>query len=91
LVFLVVSPLLAFPPMYYVHSSPPHSCYMPCPSHPPRLDHSNYTWRIVEIMKLLIMYFSLIFRHFIHLRSKYSLQHPVLMHLQSMLVITYLH
>jgi hypothetical protein len=22
----------------------PHSCYMPCPSHPPWLDHSNYTW-----------------------------------------------
>jgi hypothetical protein len=25
----------------------PHSCYMPCPSHPPWLDHSNHTWRIV--------------------------------------------
>jgi hypothetical protein len=23
----------------------PHSCYMPRPSHPPWLDHSNYTWR----------------------------------------------
>jgi hypothetical protein len=33
----------------------PHSCYMPCPSHPPWLDHSNYTWRRVQVMKLLIL------------------------------------
>jgi hypothetical protein len=26
--------------------------YMPCPSHPPWLDHSNYTWRRVRIVKL---------------------------------------
>jgi hypothetical protein len=32
-----------------------HSCYIPCPSHPPWLDHSNYTWRRVKVMKLLIM------------------------------------
>jgi hypothetical protein len=32
-----------------------HSSYMPCPSHPPWLDHSNYTWRRVQPMKLLIM------------------------------------
>jgi hypothetical protein len=38
--------------------SPPHSCYMPCPSHPPWLDNSNYTWRRVQVMKLLIMQFS---------------------------------
>jgi hypothetical protein len=25
---------------------------MPCPSHPPWLDHSNYTWRRVQVMKL---------------------------------------
>jgi hypothetical protein len=24
---------------------------MPCPSHPPWLDHSNYTWRRVQVMK----------------------------------------
>jgi hypothetical protein len=35
----------------------PHSCYMPCPSHPPRLDHSNYTRRKVQVTKLLIMQF----------------------------------
>jgi hypothetical protein len=26
-----------------------------CPSHPPWLNHSNYTWRKVQVMKLLIM------------------------------------
>jgi hypothetical protein len=30
---------------------------MSCPSHPPWLDHSNYTWRRVQVMKLLIMQF----------------------------------
>jgi hypothetical protein len=28
---------------------------MPCPSHPPWHDHSNYTWRRVQAMKLLII------------------------------------
>jgi hypothetical protein len=27
---------------------------MPCPSHPRLLDHSNFTWRRVQAMKLLI-------------------------------------
>jgi hypothetical protein len=27
----------------YAFPSLPHSCYMPCPSHPPWLDHSNTT------------------------------------------------
>jgi hypothetical protein len=31
----------------------PHTCHMPCPSHPPRLDRSNYTWRRVQVMNLL--------------------------------------
>jgi hypothetical protein len=26
---------------------------MSCPSHPPWLDHSNYTWRRVQAMKLI--------------------------------------
>jgi hypothetical protein len=34
---------------------PPQSCYMPCPSHPRWLDNSNYTWRIIQAMKLVIM------------------------------------
>jgi hypothetical protein len=41
---LVVSFLLAFSPISYMHSFSPHSCYMLCPSHPPWLDHSNYVW-----------------------------------------------
>jgi hypothetical protein len=33
----------------------PHSCYMPRPSHPSWLDYFNYTWRRVQVMKLLNM------------------------------------
>jgi hypothetical protein len=62
----------------------PHSCYMPFPSHPPWFDNSNYTWRRVQAMKLLLMQFSPTSCHFISLLSKYSPQHPVLKHPQSM-------
>jgi hypothetical protein len=55
----------------------PHSCYMPCPSHPPWLYHSNYTWRKVQVMKFLITQFSPTSYHFISLWSKYS-RYPVL-------------
>jgi hypothetical protein len=54
---------------------------MPYPPHPPWLDHSNCVWRGVQVMKLLIMQLSPIFRHFISLRTKHSPQHPVLKHL----------
>jgi hypothetical protein len=57
-VFVVVSFLLAFPSISYMHSYSLHSCYMPYPSHPPWLEHSNYIWQRVQVMKLLIMYFS---------------------------------
>jgi hypothetical protein len=33
----------------------PNLCYVPCPSHPPWLEYSNYTWRRVQVMKLFIM------------------------------------
>jgi hypothetical protein len=33
----------------------PHSCYMPCPSHPPWHGHSNYNWRRVQVMKLYFL------------------------------------
>jgi hypothetical protein len=59
-----------------MHSSSPHLCYMSCPSDLPWFDHSNYTWRRVQVMKFLIMQFSLISCHFISLWSKYSPQHP---------------
>jgi hypothetical protein len=60
-----------------------HACYMPCPSHTPWLDCSNYTRRGVQVVKLLIIQFSLPFHYFIPLWSKYSPQHPVLKHPQS--------
>jgi hypothetical protein len=46
---------------------------------------SNYTWRRVQVMKLLIMQFSPTSCHFISLRSSYSSQHPVLICPQSVL------
>jgi hypothetical protein len=27
----------------------PHSCFMPRPSHPPRFEHFNYTWRRAQV------------------------------------------
>jgi hypothetical protein len=61
--------LLTPPRIIYMHFSSPRSCYMPCPSHPPWLDHSNYIWRRVQVMKFLIMQFSPTSCHFIPLRS----------------------
>jgi hypothetical protein len=29
-----------------------HSCYMPCPTHPPWLDHSNYTCKRVQVFEV---------------------------------------
>jgi hypothetical protein len=54
------------------------------PPHPFRLDHSNYTWGRVQIVKLLVMQFYLFSCYFIPFRSKYSPQHPVLKHPQFM-------
>jgi hypothetical protein len=60
-----------------MHSASPHSCYMPCPSHPLWFDHSNYTWRRVQVMKFLIIQFFLPTSYrFIPLRSKYSPSAP---------------
>jgi hypothetical protein len=50
-----------------------------CPAHL-ILDHSNYISRRVQVMKLLIMLFSLTSYHVLPFRSRYS-QHPVLGHL----------
>jgi hypothetical protein len=47
-----------------------HSCYMARPSRLPRLDRSNYTWRRVQITKLLVMQFSPFSRYSFPLRSK---------------------
>jgi hypothetical protein len=32
-----------------------HSSYMLCPSHPPWLDHSNYTWRRVQVTRRIAL------------------------------------
>jgi hypothetical protein len=43
---------------WFSHQNPicilllPHAWYMPCPSHPSWLDHSNYIWQRVQVMKL---------------------------------------
>jgi hypothetical protein len=84
LVVLVVSFLLAFPPISYTHSSSPHTCYIPCTSYRPWFNHSNYTWRKLQAMKLINMMFSPASSHIISLRSKYSPQQPVLTHPQPM-------
>jgi hypothetical protein len=53
----VVSFLLAFPPNPCKLCIPllSHAFYKPCPSHPHWLDHSNYMWRWVQVMKILII------------------------------------
>jgi hypothetical protein len=59
------SGLLWLSPISYMHPSLPLSCYMPCPSHSLWLDHSNYIWRRIQVMKLLSMQFSPTSCHFI--------------------------
>jgi hypothetical protein len=44
----------------------PHSCYIPCRSHPPWLDHSNYTWRKIQVMKKCLHL------HFLNLKIIFS-------------------
>jgi hypothetical protein len=51
---LVVSFLLAFPPITYMHSSSPPICAI-CLTL--RLEPSNYTGQRVQVMKLLVMQF----------------------------------
>jgi hypothetical protein len=57
---------------------------MPCPSHPPCLDHPNNTGQRVQTMQLLIMQFSPTSYHFIPRKSKYSPKHPVFKYSQYM-------
>jgi hypothetical protein len=62
----------------------PHYCYMTCLSNTPWLHDSNYTWRRVQVMKLLVMQAFPPSLHFIPLQSKYSPQHTVFKHPQSL-------
>jgi hypothetical protein len=58
LVLLVGSFPMAFLTTTYIRSSfSPNSCYIPRPSHRPWLYYSNYTWRRVQITKLLVCSF----------------------------------
>jgi hypothetical protein len=70
---------LVFPPKSYMHSSWSHSCYMPSPSHPPWFHHSNYTWRRIQVMKLLIMQFSPTSYHYTIING-YVLYQCILIH-----------
>lgn len=59
--------LLAFPPTPCMQSFSPHTCYMPCLSHPPSLDHSNYIWQRVHIMYLIMQFSPTSYYYLIHL------------------------
>jgi hypothetical protein len=59
-----------------------YMCYLTWSSYSPWLGRSNYTWQRVQVMNLLIKQFSTT-SHSISLRSKYTPQHPVLKHPQS--------
>jgi hypothetical protein len=52
----------------------------------PWLDHSNYTWWRVQVIKLLIIKFSLTSLQFISLWSTCSLQHLLLKHPQALVL-----
>jgi hypothetical protein len=49
----------------FLHPQP--ACCMPCPYHPPLLDHCKYTWGSVKFTKLLIMQYSILLS--LHLSS----------------------
>ena len=61
----------------------PYTCYMSHPFHSSRLYHPNNIGWAVQIIKLLIIYFSPLPCSLVPLRPKYSPQHPILKHLRS--------
>jgi hypothetical protein len=71
LVLLVISFLLAFPPISYKHSFPSSFVLYDLPFSSSWLHHSICTWWRVKVMKLLIAQFSSVSCHFIP-------PHPVL-------------
>jgi hypothetical protein len=64
-----------FPTKSYMHSFYPALMLHALPI---SFSFTNYTWRTVQVMKLLIMQFSPTSYHFIPVRFKYSPQRPVL-------------
>ena len=65
-----------------------HTCYMPRPPYSSRFDHPNNIGWGVQIIKLLIMQFSLFSCYLIPLWPKYTSQHPILKHPQSTSFLT---
>jgi hypothetical protein len=59
-------------PAKVLYSLISHAWYVPCTSYPPWLDRFNYTWRRVQVMKLLILHFSPASYYIILLPSKHS-------------------
>jgi hypothetical protein len=60
-----------------------HACCMPFLSNPPCSEHSNYIWRKVKVMKLVIIPSFLTLYDSIAFRLKSSPQHSVIKYLQS--------
>jgi len=61
-------------------------CYMHSSSHPPPFDHCNDTGEVYNYEGPL-MQSSSTFRQFLSLKSKYSPQHPLLRHLQYVVLL----
>jgi hypothetical protein len=59
---------------FYMHDFSLHADYVPCPSHFPLVGHSNYFRRRVQVMKLLITWFSPVSCYVIPLKFIYSSQ-----------------
>ena len=53
--FQVVSFPQISPPELCMHLSSPHTCHMPRQSYSSWFDHLNNIWRLVQIIKLLVM------------------------------------
>jgi hypothetical protein len=81
-VFLVISFLLAFPPIVYVFSSSPFMLHIL----PTSFSLTSFQLHFAKraSYEAIIMQFSPTFCHIISLWAKYSPQHPVLKHLLSM-------
>ena len=76
-------PSLRFPHQNSVYASPlPHTRYMPRPSNSFWFYNPNNTGWGVQIIKLIIMWFSPLPCYLVPIRPKYPPQHPILKHRQ---------
>jgi hypothetical protein len=74
----LLSSLVIFRVKFICVSHMSHSWYRPRPSHSPWFDHPNNIWWRTQILKFLIMSFSVRYSYSSFLRSTYSPQHHVL-------------